>query len=103
MAAAYGWEAVWVYIENHISASTRPKKKRPEYAAMVAAVESGTVDVIVSYSNGRLARRPLELEDLIKLHEKTGVQIHTVKSGKRRSQHCRWPHGGPDQGCDRRR
>jgi site-specific DNA recombinase len=81
LAAAFGWEVVWVYVDNDLSASTRSKKKRPEYAAMVSAVEARTVDVIVSYSNGRLTRRPLELEDLIKLHEKTGVLIHTVKSG----------------------
>lgn len=48
---------------------------------MVAAVNARRVDVIVSYSNNRLTRRPLELEDLIQLHEKTGVLIHTVKSG----------------------
>lgn len=81
LAAAHGWEVVRVYVENDISASTRTKKKRPEYDRMMAAVKSGAVDVIVAYSNGRLTRRPLELEDVIQVHEKTGVMIHTVKSG----------------------
>ncbi|MFC7276181.1 recombinase family protein [Paractinoplanes rhizophilus] len=81
LAAQRGWEIVRVFIENDVSASTRTKKKRPEYDRMIAACEAGVVDVIVAYSNGRLTRRPLELEDLIKLHEKTGVLINTVKSG----------------------
>lgn len=81
LAAAFGWEVISVYVDNDISASTRSKKKRPDFDRMIAAVQAGTVDVIVSYSNGRLTRRPLELEDLIQLHEKTHVLIHTVKSG----------------------
>jgi DNA invertase Pin-like site-specific DNA recombinase len=81
LAATHGWEVVRVFVDNDLSASTRSKKKRPDYDAMVAYVTAGLADVIVSYSNGRLTRRPLELEDLIQLHEKTGVQIHTVKSG----------------------
>ncbi|HEX6499600.1 MAG TPA: recombinase family protein [Micromonosporaceae bacterium] len=81
LATQRGWEVVRVYTDNDLSASTRSKKRRPEYESMINAVNAGTVDVIVSYSNGRLTRRPLELEDLIQLHERTGVLIHTVKSG----------------------
>ncbi|SCF39543.1 recombinase family protein [Micromonospora mirobrigensis] len=81
LAAALGFEVVRVYVDNDISASTRTKKTRPDYDAMMVAVRAGTIDVIVAYSNGRLTRRPLELEDVIKVHEQTGVMIHTVKSG----------------------
>ncbi|NMO54145.1 recombinase family protein [Actinoplanes sp. TBRC 11911] len=81
LALAHGWEVVRVFVDNDLSASTRSKKKRRGYDSMIRAVNAGTVDVIVSYSNGRLTRRPLELEDLIKLHEQTNVLIHTVKSG----------------------
>jgi site-specific DNA recombinase len=38
-------------------------------------------DVILAYSNSRLTRRPLELEELIRLHESTGVRLATVVSG----------------------
>src|SRR5215475_2256352 len=81
LVTAIGGEVVRVFIDNDLSASTRSKKKRPDYDEMLAAARAGLGDVIVSYSNGRLTRRPLELEDLIKLHEDTGVLIHTVKSG----------------------
>lgn len=68
--------------DNDIGASTRSRKTvRPAFEEMLAAVERGEVDVIVAYSNSRLTRRPMELERLIKLHEKTGVQIQTVVSG----------------------
>ncbi|MBQ0900879.1 recombinase family protein [Micromonospora sp. U21] len=81
LAAQHGWEVVRVYVDNDISASTRSKKTRPDYDAMIASVRAGAIDVIVSYSNGRLTRRPMELEDVIKVHEQNGVLIHTVKSG----------------------
>lgn len=70
------------YVDNDIGASTRSRRKvRPAFEEMLASVERGEVDVIVAYSNSRLTRRPAELERLIQLHEKTGVQIHTVVSG----------------------
>jgi site-specific DNA recombinase len=70
-----------VYIDNDISASTRSKKRRPEYEDMLEATRHGDWDLILSYSNSRLTRRPLELEGLIVLHERTGVRINTVVSG----------------------
>lgn len=36
---------------------------------------------MLAYSNSRLTRRILDLEDLIQLHERTGVVIRTVVSG----------------------
>lgn len=70
-----------VYRENDRGASSKSKKKRPKYAAMLKAIEAGEITVVYAYSNSRLTRRPLELEDLIGLHEKTGVQFRTVVSG----------------------
>lgn len=82
LVARNGWTLVEPpFVDNDISASTGSKKPRPAYDAMLAAVRAGGVDVIVAYSNSRLTRRPLELEDLIALHEQTGVRIHTVVSG----------------------
>src|SRR4028118_441886 len=48
---------------------------------MIQAAENGEVDVILSYSNSRLTRRPLELEHLINLHNTTGVLLRTLASG----------------------
>src|SRR5436190_22326395 len=73
---------VAVYEDNDIGASTKSKKRRPGFDAMIAAVEAGEVDVIVAYSNSRLTRRPLEFETLIQLHERTGARIATVASGE---------------------
>ena len=71
-----------VFSDNDISASTRSKKQRPGFDALVEAIEAGRVGHVYAYSNSRLTRRPLELEDLIKLHERTGVVFHTVASGQ---------------------
>jgi DNA invertase Pin-like site-specific DNA recombinase len=77
-----GWTLIEPpFTDNDISASTGSRKARPAYDRMLAAVRAGGVDVIVAYSNSRLTRRPLELEDLISLHDATGVRIHTVVSG----------------------
>lgn len=70
------------YVDNDISASTLSKKARPQFAALLAAARAGEVDVIIAYSNSRLTRRPLELEDLIQLHDRHGTRIMTVVSGE---------------------
>lgn len=76
-----GWTLTEVYTDNDIGASDKSKKARPAYARMLADARSGSFDVIVSYSNSRLTRRMRELEDLIQLHEQTGVRIATCVSG----------------------
>ncbi|GAA1962820.1 recombinase family protein [Nocardioides panacihumi] len=82
LVAREGWTLVEPpYVDNDISASTLSKKARPAYDAMLAAARDGGVDVIVAYANSRLTRRPLELEDLITLHEQHGTLLHTVASG----------------------
>lgn len=81
LAERLGYEVVHVYIDNDRSASTRTKTRRPEYAAMLDAARGGQLDAIVAYSNSRLTRRPREVEDLIELHERYGVRLHTVVSG----------------------
>jgi len=83
LVAKEGWTLVEPpYVDNDISASTLSKKARPAYEAMLETAASGDLDVIVAYSNSRLTRRLLELEDLIRLHDKTGVRIRTVVSGE---------------------
>lgn len=81
LADRNGWEVVKVYVDNDLSASTRSRKRRPDFEAMMTHAEGGHLDVLVSYSNSRLTRRPLELERLIGLHQQTGVFLSTVVSG----------------------
>lgn len=72
-----------VYIDNDIGASekTNPRKKREQWEQLVEAVEARQHTHVIAYSNSRLTRRMRELEDLIKLHERTDVAILTVVSG----------------------
>lgn len=81
LAVSLGAQVGRVFTDNDLSASTLAKKPRPQFLAMLAAVEAGEADVVIAYSNSRLTRRPRELEDLIDLHTKTGVRIKTVVSG----------------------
>lgn len=73
--------AAHIFRENDTGASSKSKKKREKYALLLKAIEAGEVTVVYAYSNSRLTRRPLELEDLIQLHERTGVQFRTIVSG----------------------
>lgn len=70
------------YRDNDTGASTRTKKKRKTYPRMLADAEARKFSHILAYSNSRITRRPMELEELIQLHERSGVQVQTVVSGK---------------------
>jgi site-specific DNA recombinase len=65
-----------IFVDNDISAYSG--KRRPEYERLMAAVERGEVDVIVAWHVDRLTRKPIELEHLLDLYERTGVLIATV-------------------------
>lgn len=82
LAAKYGVEVERLYVDNDRGASTRSRAKRPEYEALIERVGQGGVSFILSYSNSRLTRRPMEFEGLIQLHERTKVRIATTVSGE---------------------
>src|SRR5680860_1583635 len=69
-----------VFEDNDIGASTLSRKSRPRYADMLEAARAGEFGAILAYSNSRLTRRPRELEDLLDIHDKHGVEIHTAVS-----------------------
>jgi DNA invertase Pin-like site-specific DNA recombinase len=69
-----------VFIDNDISASTRSRRPRPRFEEMMRLAEQGAVQAILSYSSGRLTRRPLESERLIRLYEDHRVLIHYVNA-----------------------
>jgi site-specific DNA recombinase len=76
-----GWTVARVFTDNDRGASSYSRKPRPAYAEMLRAAEKHEFKVILSYSNSRLTRRPMELEGLIQLHDRTGVLLRTVASG----------------------
>jgi site-specific DNA recombinase len=78
LAEQLGYRIVDVFIENDIGASTRSKKPRPEFDKMISLAPG--VDAILSYSSGRLTRRPMESERLIQLYETQGTLIHYVNA-----------------------
>ena len=82
LAERLGYEVVAVYVDNDVSASTKSRKPRPQYAEMLTRARAGEFGAILAYSNSRLTRRPREFEDLIDLAERHGVRIVTVVSGE---------------------
>lgn len=67
--------------DNDLGASTRSRKPRPDFERLMAYVISGQVKVVYAYSNSRLTRRPMELELLIRVADRAGVQYRTKASG----------------------
>lgn len=80
LAEALGWKVIEVYVDNDVSASDR-RKKRKDYLRMLADIESGYIDAIVSWHPDRVYRQPAELEDLILLVERRSTEIKTVTAG----------------------
>jgi site-specific DNA recombinase len=69
-----------VYCDNDITASG--KKRRPHYEQLLADIEAGRVDVVVTVHTDRLHRNLTELEGYIKACEPRKVETHTVKAGE---------------------
>lgn len=82
LAERLGVKVRKVWIENDVGASTKSKKPRPKYKAMLRDASAGKTQMLLSYSNSRITRRPLEWEELIKLHELHGTAIITCVSGR---------------------
>lgn len=80
-AATMGYDVAHVYIDNDTGASAMSKKARPQYDAMIEAVEAGGIDAVFAYSNSRLTRKNMEFEKWIQLYISTGTRVLTVVSG----------------------
>lgn len=78
LADRAGYTVIEVFTENDVSASSKSRKPRPRYRAMLELARSGGCDVIISFSSSRLTRRPMEFEELIQLHEETKIAIELV-------------------------
>ena len=73
---ARGWAMVSEYVDNDVSATSH--KPRPQFDAMMAAVDRGQVDVIVARHLDRLLRRLAELEHVLERCRAAGVAIVTA-------------------------
>lgn len=69
------------YCDNDIGASTKSRKRRPDFEKLIEDVEKGVISTVVYYTNARLTRRPAEYEKIISLVERTGVRLISVMSG----------------------
>ncbi|WP_188110455.1 recombinase family protein [Aeromicrobium ginsengisoli] len=65
LAADHGLVNIEVYVDNDISASRFTNKARPAFERLVAAIDTGQVDVVLVSEPPRLYRRPKELERFI--------------------------------------
>jgi DNA invertase Pin-like site-specific DNA recombinase len=81
LATRLGLTVEHVYTDNDLGASKHSKKPRPEFEQMLDVIRSGGIDIVLAYSASRLTRHMGEFEELVKLHEKTGVLYKTVVSG----------------------
>ena len=79
LCAARGWEVAQYFEDNDASAYSG--KPRRAYERMVAVIEDGTVDAVVTWHNDRLHRSPRELEAFIDLVERRGVRVAVVAGG----------------------
>ncbi|MEV6184472.1 recombinase family protein, partial [Streptomyces sp. NPDC052015] len=79
LAASLGWRVIEVYIDNDVTAADR-RKKRKDYLRMLADIEMGCIDAIVSWHPDRVYRQPVELEHLINIVEDHKTEIATVKA-----------------------
>ncbi len=65
-----------VYPDNDVSAYSG--SPRPAWQRLLSDIEAGTVDAIVCWHVDRLTRSPRELEDVIDLADRRGIELATV-------------------------
>ncbi|WP_306420052.1 recombinase family protein [Streptomyces sp. PKU-MA01144] len=76
LCARMGWEVVAVYPDNDVSAYSGAP--RPKWQELLADIQRGEIDAIAVWHVDRLTRSPRELEDVIDLADRQGVELATV-------------------------
>ncbi|MDA8372447.1 MAG: recombinase family protein [Nocardiopsaceae bacterium] len=71
-----GWDVAEIYVDNDTSAYSGAPRKNWE--RLIADAEAGTVDAVACWHVDRLTRTPRELEDVIDLADRLGLQLATV-------------------------
>ena len=79
LAERRGWPVAAVFIDNDVSAYSG--KNRPQYRAMLSAVEQGDIDAVIVWHLDRLTRRPVELEDFFEVCDRAGLKHMACVSG----------------------
>jgi DNA invertase Pin-like site-specific DNA recombinase len=65
-----------VYADNDIGVNMG--KPRPAWRQLISDVQAGAIDAVIGWHVDRLTRSPRELEDVVGLGDKHGVQLATV-------------------------
>lgn len=68
-----GWTLANTYTDNDVSATR--SRVRPQYERLLTDIRNGLVDALVVWDVDRLTRTPRELEDIIDLADKQGLQL----------------------------
>lgn len=76
LCSARGYTVGEVITDNDVSATVG---ERPGYIRLLGLIEARQIEVVVIYRLDRLLRKLVELEDLIALVERTGVQVASVQ------------------------
>ncbi len=76
MCARAGWDVVSVHTDNDISAYSGAP--RPAWQELLAEVRRGEIDAIAVWHVDRMTRNPRELEDVIDLADRHGIELATV-------------------------
>nr|WP_306298267.1 recombinase family protein [Arthrobacter agilis] len=75
-AVRRGWTVAAEFVDNDVSASR--SRARPQYQRMLEAIRAGEIDALVVWDIDRLTRTPRELEDIIDLADRHGLQLANV-------------------------
>ncbi|MEU1783244.1 recombinase family protein [Streptomyces abikoensis] len=76
LCASKGWDVVDVYPDNDVSAYSGAP--RPKWQELLEDIHQGLVDAVVCWHVDRLTSTPRELEDVIDLADKRGLELATV-------------------------
>ncbi|GHH77559.1 hypothetical protein GCM10018793_25920 [Streptomyces sulfonofaciens] len=76
LCARLGWDVIAVHTDNDVSAYSGAT--RPEWTELLGAVRRGEIDAIAVWHVDRMTRSPRELEDVIDLADRHGVELATV-------------------------
>ncbi|MFD1830564.1 recombinase family protein [Streptomyces desertarenae] len=76
LSARKGWDVIAVHTDNDVSAYSGAP--RPAWQDLMEDVRNGTVDAIVCWHADWLTRSPRELEDVIDLADRYGLELATV-------------------------
>lgn len=74
-----GWVVFDEYVDNDRSAWSG--RDRPRYEAMIADLEAGRFEALVTYHQDRLSRNPREFEEFLAVCERVGMRRFTTVCG----------------------